>query len=300
MVTIALLVLALGALAASAVAASNSPVPVSEALPVGVLGLTWRSAGPRQTRHGQRMLWLADAPDCDTARYSRAYGAGRDALRAAGFSWDSLTPVCWEAIPALADDDVFAAVAVAEAAADAVDAQKEEARVAAVQAADREWIANGAPRAEAIEALRQCLETKSWAWNRRKKTLAESLLGDRPSVRDAGIARELVAEVELLIEQITARLNALMESPWWERAGIPEVCVAVHEACRVLSDRDQDHAAVRNRVGWSAAHSHVGHVLASLEVLNQAQAAHALQAVWPHRRQLTPELRARIFGTEKV
>ena len=113
MVTLVLLVLALGALAASAVAASHSPVPVSEALPVGVLGLAWRSAGTRPTRYGTKTLWLADAPDRDAARYSRAYSAGRDALRAVGFSWDSLTPVVWKAVPAPADDEVLAAVAVA-------------------------------------------------------------------------------------------------------------------------------------------------------------------------------------------
>ncbi|KQP91357.1 hypothetical protein ASF60_18105 [Methylobacterium sp. Leaf113] len=300
MVTLVLLLVAMGAIAASAVAASHSPLPVEQALPVGVLGLAWRNAGTRQTRFGQRTLWLADAPDRDVARYSRAYSAGRDALREAGFSWDSLTPVCWEAVPAPAEDDVLAAVAVAEAAADAVDAVREQARVEAIRAADREWIANGAPRAEAIAALRECLETKSWAWNKRKKTLAESLLGDRPSVRDAVLARELVGEVELLIENVTARLEALMESPWWERAGIEAVRVAVHEGCRFLSDRDEDRAAHRNGIGWSAAHSHVGHVLASMESLDQAKAAHALQAVYPHRRQLTPELRAGIFGTEAV
>ncbi|MCJ2078113.1 hypothetical protein MKK68_21110 [Methylobacterium sp. E-016] len=188
---------------------------------------------------------------------------------------------------------VLAAVAVAEAAVDAGDAVREQARVAAVQAADNEWLANGAPRAADIAALQACLVEKKWAWNKRKRALAESLIGDRPSVRDAGIARELVAEVELLIEQITARLDALTQSEWWERASILEIRVAVHEACRFLSD--QDHAAHRNGIGWSAAHSHVGHVLASLEVLDQAQAAHALQAVYPHRRQLTPELRARVF-----
>lgn len=214
MVTLALLVLALGAIAASAVAASHSPVPVSEALPVGVLGLAWRSAGTRQTRNGARTLWLADAPDRDAARYSRAYGAGRDALREVGFSWDSLTPVVWEAIPAPADADVLAAVAVAESAADAIDAKKEEARVAAVQAADREWLINGAPRAEAIATLQACLITRSWAWNKRKRALAESLLVDRPSVRDAAIARELVGEVEFLVEQIAARAAAEVLSEW--------------------------------------------------------------------------------------
>lgn len=74
----------------------------------------------------------------------------------------------------------------------------------------------------------------------------------------------------------------------------------MHEGCRFLSDRDQDHAAVRNRIGWSAAHSHVGHVLASMEVLGQAEASHALRAVYAHRKQLTPDLRLRIFGSAGV
>lgn len=100
-----------------------------------------------------------------------------------------------------------------------------------------------------------------------------------------------------MIEAVTARLGAERIQDWWERASLPEVRVAVLEACRVLSSYDEDFAALRNGVGWSAAHSHVGHVVASLPELDQSQASHALRAVRAHRRQIPTELRERIFET---
>lgn len=136
----------------------------------------------------------------------------------------------------------------------------------------------------AIEALRVCLATQAWAWSKRKRELAQSLINGCPSDRDARLARELVGEVEYLVGTITRRLGEERFTEWWERAGVADVRAAVHEACRTLSDIDAAWATVRNARGWSATHSHAGHVLASLPELGQAEASHALRAVWSHRR----------------
>lgn len=103
-----------------------------------------------------------------------------------------------------------------------------------------------------------------------------------------------------MIAAVIARLGSERIMDWWERAGLTEVRVAVLEAYRVLSGRDGDFAALRNGIGWSAAHSHTGHLVASMPELDQTQASHALRAVFAHRRQISPELRQRVFGSAAV
>lgn len=294
MFTLLFFLVSVGLVAAAAASAAHRPLPLDVALPVGALGLAWRSAGQRQTRNGPRTLWRAEG---DVARYSRAYAADREGLRALGFSWDGSTPVCWEAIPAPVPYTVEEACAAAEARADSADRARAREKM---EAAEAEWAVAGAARAEAIDALRACLKTRAWAWNRRKRELAQSLLRDRPSDRDARLAKELVGVVEFLVETITRRLGEERVTEWWERAGVAEVRAAAHEACQTLSDMDSDWATVRNARGWSAAHSHAGHVLASLPELGQAEASHALRAVWAHRRQIPAYLRERVFGSPDV
>jgi len=292
--TLFFFLVSVGLVAAAAASAAHRPLSLDVALPVGALGLAWRSAGERNTRNGKRTLWRAEG---DTARYSRAYAADREGMRAVGFSWDGGVPVCWEAIPAPVPDAFDEAIAAAEARADSADRARQREKLAAAEA---EWAATGADRAAAIDALRACLRDRAWAWNRWKRELAQSLLGDRPSDRDARLARELVAEVQYLVTTITARLGSERVTEWWERAGLPDVRAAAHEACRVLSDMDSDWATVRNDRGWSAAHSHAGHVLASLPELGQSEASHALRAVWAHRRQIPPALREAVFGSPEA
>ncbi|CAA2155407.1 hypothetical protein MBRA_01052 [Methylobacterium brachiatum] len=292
--TILLFLVSVGLIAAAAASAAHRPLPLDVALPVGALGLAWRSAGERQTRNGPRTLWRAEG---DPTRYSRAYAADREGLRALGFSWDGSTPVCWEAIPAPVPYTVEEACAAAEARADSGDRARAREKLAAAEA---EWADSGAARAEAIEALRACLRTRAWAWNKRKRELATSLLRDRPSDRDARLARELVAEVEYSVTTITARLGEERVTEWWERAGLPDVRAAVHEACQTLSDMDGDWATVRNARGWSAAHSHAGSVLASLPELGQHEASHALRAVYAHRKQISPAMREAVFGSPEA
>ncbi|MCJ2039877.1 hypothetical protein MKK64_05265 [Methylobacterium sp. E-025] len=297
MFSLLLLAIALGAVAASAYAAANSPIPTTQALPVACMGLAWRRVGERNTRNGAKTLWRSEP--ADTSQFQRAYAGDRENMRTVGFSWDDRIPVCWESIPPASDDEVLAVVAAAESKAAAI---QEHERVERLQEADRDWLENGAERAQAIARLRACLDGKPWAWTKRKKEWAVAIVEypDRPTERAARIAGELVDEVESMIAAVIARLGSERIMDWLERAALPEVRVAVLEACRVLSSYDEDFAALRNGVGWSAAHSHVGHVVASLPELDQTQASHALRAVWAHRRQISPEFRGRVFGSEAV
>lgn len=297
MFTLIILALGMAAIAASFLSTSTSPITVEQALPAGVLALSWRRVSEIRTRNGLRTLWTGEG---ETAAFARAYSADRDGMRSAGFSWDNNTPVCWEAVPAPEDADVLAAVAAAESAADAIEAGKAAARIAAVQQADRDWLAHRAERERAIARLKACLDGQPWAWTKRKQEWAVSLLKDRPSERDARLADELVDEVEFMIAEVIKRLGAVRIEEWWDRAGDEGVRAAVLQACRLLSGLDEDRAAIRNNIGWSAAHSHTGHVVASLPELDQTQASHALRAVWAHRRQIGAELRAAIFGSAGV
>ncbi|MCJ2009490.1 hypothetical protein [Methylobacterium sp. J-092] len=293
MISLILLALALGGIAASAYAAAHSPLPATQALPAGVLALSWRRVGERNTRNGKKTLWAAEG--FDTSAFQRAYAADRDAMRTVGFSWDDRTPVCWESIPPAADEEVLAVVAAAESKADAI---REQERVAKIQEADRDWLEHGAERAQAIARLRACLDQRPWAWTPRKKEWGTAILAaDQPTARGARIAGELVDEVEAMIAEVTRRLGAVRIEEWWERAEIESVRIAVLTACRVLSDLDGDYAAIRNGGGWSAAHSHTGHVVSAFDALDQCQASHALRAVWAHRKQIPVELRVRIFET---
>ncbi|WP_244625467.1 hypothetical protein [Methylobacterium mesophilicum] len=60
---------------------------------------------------------------------------------------------------------------------------------------------------------------------------------------------------------------------------------------------DSDWAAVENGRGWSQSTCWTGHTLSEREVLDQAEAAHALGLLHQHRRQLPDELCIVLFGS---
>jgi hypothetical protein len=289
----------MAAIAASIAASANRPVPVVEALPVACLGLRWSRLRDVRTGNGPRVLWAGEG---DTAHFRAALNAARPALSDVGFSWGTrernggdVIPVCWEN-PARPESDVLDAVAVAEQAvrekaeADRLKAQAEAAAEAAA------WYRDGAARQEAVDALRASLKAMPWAWSRRKAELARALLKDRPSERDARLARELVDEVETMVAGVLARVGSERIEACWERAADPVVRAAALSASRVLSALDEDHASIDNKSGWSKAHSHSGHVLSGLDELDQTQASQALRAVYAHRRQLPRKLREAVLG----
>lgn len=307
MFTLALLVIIAAAAIISAGASilTAVPTPIEAALPAAAIGLTWRRLRDVETRNGVRTLWSGEG---DPATFTRAYALVREDLRSAGFSWGTaeraggqVQPVCWEDphAPAGAMDTALAAAARAlssdderRAQADAVARREDEAEAAA----------HGDARRADIAALRQCLETKGWAWSKRRAAVARAVLEEpegrygAPRHGAARLARELVAEVEAGLRDTRARVSG---DPHLEWAGLAQDATAradVHRAVRLLTDLDRDQAALRNAAGWGQSHSRVGHVLAAMPELGVAEASHALAAVHRHRRQLPRDLKVALFG----
>jgi hypothetical protein len=157
---------------------------------------------------------------------------------------------------------------------------------------------------EAIAALQAGLSdvmaTDAWAFGSRLD------LADRFS-RERGLTRrqrdwaaDILASARAAIASADARLapeagaEALTRAP---RAAVREDLL---EACRALSALDADRCREANAMGWSAVSSAPGHRLAGMATLTPLQAAHAWALVHPHRRQLAPDLRERLFGTALV
>ncbi len=278
--------------------------------PLAGLGLSWRRLRTVRTGRGERGFWVGDG---DPTRYSRAWRLAKSPLHEAGYSWGTaersggqVQPVCWED-PAQGDQASLDAIAAAEAALAADDVRVAEAETRRAREAELEAQLNGAARVADMEALRESLRMKAWAWSRRKRDVAAALLAEKPGpggaprAAAAKLAREMVAEVDAAIEAVKARVATdQSHSDWLARAADEDVRGAVHYATQILSDLDRDMATVENNIGWSKAHSHTGHVLAALPELSIIEACHALAAVWRHRRQVRPELLRRIYGTEKA
>ncbi|KMO16023.1 hypothetical protein [Methylobacterium platani] len=302
---------------AAAVAASRGasepavpvPTPLGAAIPLSALGLTWRRLRDVRTGRGPRVLWLGEG---DSTRYSRAFRLAKAPLYDAGYSWGTVErsggavqPVCWED-PAQGDAVAVDAIAAAEASLAEDDRRLalEEQRRRQAEALDAEL--NGDARRGDLEALRQSLRLKAWAWSKRKREVAEALLREpdgangAPKAATAKLARDLVAEVEAAIEAVRVRVAKDPARDWLARAEDPDVRMAVHYAVKLLTDMDRDMASLDNGVGWGRSHTHAGHVLASLPELSVIEATNALAAVWRHRKQLRPEVRARVFGSEQA
>ncbi|MET7246979.1 hypothetical protein ABZT49_26855 [Methylobacterium sp. EM32] len=300
---------------AAAVAASRgasdtvpaAPAPLGAAIPLAGLGLSWWRLRTVRTGRGERGFWVGDG---DPTRYSRAWRLAKTPLHEAGYSWGTaersggqVQPVCWED-PAQGDAVSLDAIAAAEAALAADDVRVAEAEARRAREAELEAELNGDARRADMESLRASLRTKAWAWSSRKRGVAHALLAEKPGpggaprAAAAKIARELVAEVEASIEAVRARVAKDPNHDWLARAQDDDVRRAVHYAVQVLTDLDRDMASLDNGVGWGRSHTHSGHVLAGLPELSVVEATNALAAVWRHRRQLRPEVRARVFGSE--
>lgn len=142
--------------------------------------------------------------------------------------------------------------------------------------------------------LAEALSRTRWAF-RSKAGLAEGLAwAARLTPGQCRLARALLAEARDVVAAVDRRLA--------EPAGQEDMAAARNlghredllEACRVLSSLDQDRCRDRNGMGWSAVASASGHRLAGSDSLDVRQAAHARQIVYPHRRQLSRELRERL------
>lgn len=144
--------------------------------------------------------------------------------------------------------------------------------------------------------LGELLARARWAF-RSKGGLADGLVrAARLTPGQIRLARALLAEARDVVAAVDRRLAESAGQQDLAAARDPSVREDLLEACRYLSGLDEDRCRDRNGAGWSAVTSGPGHRLASTDSLDVLQAAHARQLVYPHRAQLPPALRDRLFG----
>ena len=76
----------------------------------------------------------------------------------------------------------------------------------------------------------------------------------------------------------------------------PEIKKALVSAIALLSGADEDKAKVVNGVGWSKAHSEIGHTLHLVGLPKYQHAAIAWQLCWTYRKQIPAHLVAILFN----
>jgi hypothetical protein len=240
-------------------------------------------------------LWTAEG---DPAGFSALWRSHKSRLEHLGYSWTGLfgplVPCCWQ-LPEPADAEVIRGEI--EAALAAVAAERaERARIAAeIEAADLARVAiEAAPIRTALAAV---VADRPWLCGR---NLAEA----RELVEEASwqawqmrAAERLIANAEASDARAEARIRRGPRSPrCFELAQDPAVRSAALQACRLLSERDTDWAAIRNSQGWSQTTTWAGHALSERKELTVAEAAYALELLWGHKKQLTDSLRLALWG----
>ena len=270
-------------------------------------GMQWTDAGV-QRRRGDRLPLLAAA--ITTVAFDDAYRHARPAMVAAGYSWTDLTSedgklkACWwdhgAEVDLAALEAAVAEAAVAGAAERAERARQDEERAAARRAAFLAEVADVQKIAGPIrEELTALLAGRKWAFGRHladARRLAEDGEWTHRCMQSAARA---VDGAEANVERAETRLNRPAPAIWFARAADPAVREAALQGCRFMSALDEDWASDRNGAGWSQATSWTGHILSERDALDQGAASHALALLHTHRRQLTPDLRARIFEGAK-
>lgn len=271
-------------------------------------GLTWQV--PRELKVGgvPKALWTAEAPSQD---YDDALaGPEGRSLRNVGFAYDrhrGNLPCFWESV----HTDRRQVECIVNTAVRGLDAYREKAARERVEKADREALAAAAVARRtaedlalaerAIAAARESLRTQDWAWAVRDDVeMAERHIDRGPHGMERYQSEHLIDLVKRAQDNVDRALRA-MEIPYEpeaERAALPEVQAAAHEACRLLTARDADRAGIRNKSGWGKTTSTRGHILADLPALDATLGSHALRALRTHRKQLPRDLELAVFGRE--
>lgn len=265
--------------------------------PPETFGTEWRCVGEHR-RYGHTLpLWVAAQP---TQAFRDAYSRARGLMIGAGFSWTEkghgepqMLPCWWDTGISFDADALRAEVdrVVAEAVAKREQKARAEAERHALDVASTK-IAAAPIRA----ALAQLLAERSWAVGRALSEARDLAALEGWTSWGLRSAERYLANAEGNIRRAEERLGRPAPALWFARAADPAVRVAALEACRVLSSRDADWAAVQNSEGWSQATTWTGHVLSERQALDQGEASHALALVHGHRLQLADELCVRLFG----
>ncbi|NEU14897.1 hypothetical protein G3T14_22865 [Methylobacterium sp. BTF04] len=150
--------------------------------------------------------------------------------------------------------------------------------------------------AEVQDGLSRLLDEAEWAFNKRVDLVRQFAQALTLTRCQFDWARDILSGARSAVAAVDARLLTEAGADAMERAYDADVREALHAACRHLSALDEDRCQEANGQGWGAASSAAGHRLASLESLTVLQAAHAWSIVHPHRKQLTDDLRKRLFG----
>lgn len=271
-------------------------------------GLEWQPPRELMVSGVLKALWTAEAPSQD---YDDALaGPEGRSLRNLGFSHDRLRgglPCYWEGVHA----DPAQVACLVNTAIRGLDAYREKAARERVERAEREALAAAAVARRAAEdlalaqraiaAARESLRTQAWAWAVRDDVeTAERRIAREPAGLERYQSEHLLDLVKRAQDNVD-RAMAAMQIPYEpeaERAALPEVQAAAHEACRLLTARDADRAGIRNKSGWGKTTSTRGHILAGLPALDATLASHALRALRVHRKQLSRDLELRVFGHE--
>lgn len=269
--------------------------------PPDAFGLAWAI---RKEIPDGRVLYVAAE---STPAFEQAWKVIGMEIRHLGFSvtegrpgdgWTGHRPTFWLAksgwsVPAWATYQALLPAAIVRVA----EYEEMQARIKADWAADRAAKEAFVPNARA--AARDSLANRPWAWTKAENVAeAESLLA-REDLDVAGAKRlnRLTANADGNVER--ARATAATASKVeLARAGNTGVREAAREAVALLTGMDIDRATTTNNEGWGRSTSILGHVLAGLGELDEAQASHAIRILWAHRRQLPTDLAARVFGSK--
>lgn len=258
-------------------------------------GSAWRCVGERRRYGNSLPLWT---PDGALTGYSLCYGKLRSQLVAAGYSWtdlgDGRLVPCWWRTGADVDAAALQALVDEAIAADAAERAEKARREEERHERDVATAEMSAPPIRA--ALRTLLAERPWALGRALAEARDLAAVETWTSWGLQSAQRYLDNVEGNVRRAEERLGRTPPAVWFARAADEAVRVAALEACRALSARDEDWAAVQNREGWSQATTWTGHVLSERESLDQGQAAHALGLLHGHRRQLSDEACIALFG----
>ncbi|AWN36655.1 MULTISPECIES: hypothetical protein [Methylobacterium] len=260
-------------------------------------GTAWRCVGAHRRYGNDLPLWLCDEPP---AAYSDAYKRARGMLVGIGYSWtdrghsEPRLLACWWDLGVTVD---VAALRVEVDRVVAEAAAEREAKAVAEQERHERDVAQTEIAAPPIRAaLRALLQERPWALGRSLAEARDLAAAETWTSWGLRSAERYLSNAAGNILRAEERLGRPAPAAWFARAADEAVRVAALEACRALSARDEDWAAVQNGEGWSQATTWTGHVLSERESLDQGQAAHALGLLHGHRRQLSDEACIACFG----
>jgi len=169
----------------------------------------------------------------------------------------------------------------------------DRAEVARIEERDALYRPVDAETLAAVQAdLVAALAAHSWAFGS-KASIATGFAEARAlTPGENRFARALLQDARCVVAAVDRRLADPAGQEAVAQAEGREA--ALLEACRLLSDMDQDRARDANSRGWDAVSSPAGHRLAGREFLSPAEAGHAFQLVYRHRRQLSAEMQDRL------